>query len=60
MVMPRRILCLSALLALLLSASAGAAGDGSVPAAFWQDGTLYAFARLTEDPAGAEPRGAGR
>lgn len=56
MVMPRRILCLSALLALLLSASAGAAGEGSVPAAFWQDGTLYAFARLTEDPAGAEPR----
>lgn len=56
MVTPRRILCLSALLAVLLAASAGAAGEGSVPAAFWQDGTLYAFARLTEDPAGAEPR----
>ena len=56
MVTPRRILCLSALLAVLLSASAGAAGEGSVPAAFWQEGTLYAFARLTEDPAGAEPR----
>ena len=56
MVTPRRILCLSALLAVLLSASAGAAGEGSVPAAFWQDGTLYAFARLTRDPAGAEPR----
>ncbi|WP_295619326.1 FHA domain-containing protein [uncultured Intestinimonas sp.] len=56
MVTPRRILCLSALLAVLLTASAGAAGEGSVPAAFWQEGTLYAFARLTEDPAGAEPR----
>lgn len=56
MVTPRRILCLAALLAVLLSASAGAAGEGSVPAAFWQEGTLYAFARLTEDPAGAEPR----
>ena len=56
MVTPRRILCLSALLAVLLSASVGAAGEGSVPAAFWQEGTLYAFARLTEDPAGAEPR----
>ena len=56
MVTPRRILCLSALLAVLLTASAGAAGEGSVPAAFWQEGTLYTFARLTEDPAGAEPR----
>lgn len=56
MVAPRRILCLSALLAVLLSVSAGAAGEGSVPAAFWQEGTLYAFARLTEDPDGAEPR----
>lgn len=56
MVTPRRILCLAALLAVLLSASAGAAGEGSVPTAFWQEGTLYAFARLTEDPAGAEPR----
>ena len=55
MVTPRRILCLSALLAVLLTASAGAAGEGSVPAAFWQEGTLYAFARLTEDPAGAGP-----
>lgn len=56
MVTPRRILCLSALLAVLLSASAGAAGEGSVPAAFWQDGTLYAFARLNRDPVGAEAR----
>lgn len=56
MVTPRRILCLSALLAVLLSASAGAAGESSVPAAFWQDGTLYAFARLTQDPVGAEAR----
>ena len=56
MVTPRRILCLSALLAVLLSASAGAAGEGSVPAAFWQDGSLHVFARLTQDPGGAEPR----
>ena len=56
MVTPRRILCLSALLAVLLSASVGAAGEGSVPAAFWQDGTLYAFARLNRDPVGAEAR----
>ncbi|WP_283115094.1 VWA domain-containing protein [Intestinimonas timonensis] len=56
MVAPRRILCLSALLAVLFSASAGAAGEDSVPAAFWQDGSLHVFARLNQDPGGAEPR----
>lgn len=56
MVAPRRILCLSALLVVLLSVSAGAAGEDSIPAAFWQDGSLHVFARLTQDPGGAEPR----
>ena len=56
MVAPRRILCLSALLAVLFSASADAAGEDSVPAAFWQDGSLHVFARLNQDPGGAEPR----
>lgn len=56
MVAPRRILCLSALLAVLFSASAGAAGEDSVPAAFWQDGSLHVFARLNQDPGGAESR----
>ena len=56
MVTPRRILCLLTLLAALLTASAGAAGESSVPAAFWQEGRLHIFARLPEGPAGAAPR----
>ena len=57
MVAPRRILCLSALLAVLFSASADAAGEDSVPAAFWQDGSLHVFARLNQDPGAPAPAG---
>lgn len=58
MATPRRTLCLFALLAVLLTAAgpAGAAGEGTVPAAFWQDGCLHVFARLPEDSGGGRFR----